>query len=45
MDLGLSLQAASLGTIAAGNADFAGAHPVPEAINQSLAAALVRILQ
>jgi adenosylhomocysteinase len=45
MDLGLSLQAASLGTIAAGGAPFTGAHPVPDEINHTLAAGLVDILR
>jgi len=44
MDLGLSLQAASLGSIARGQAAFTGAYPVPSDINQTLAAGLVEIL-
>ena len=45
MDLGLSLQAASLAAIALGDAAFQGVEPVPSDINDSLAAALVDILQ
>ncbi|MGK9147179.1 adenosylhomocysteinase [Plantibacter flavus] len=45
MDLGLSLQAASLGAIALGRAAFVGVESVPEEINQMLATGLVEILR
>ena len=41
MDLGLSLQAASLASIAQGAADFTGPHAVPPAVDRALAARLV----
>jgi len=45
MDLGLSLQAASLSLIASGGVAFTGAAPVPDEINRSLASALVEVLR
>lgn len=44
MDLGLALQARSLAAIAAGDARFTGAEPVPAAIDRALAEALVALL-
>lgn len=44
MDLGLSLQAASLGSIADGRSAFLGVAPVPSEIDATLAAGLVEIL-
>lgn len=44
MDLGLALQARSLAAIAAGEARFTGAEPVPAAIDRTLAEALATLL-
>ena len=43
MDLGLTLQAASLAAIADGHAEFTGPHPVPESIDRRIAADLVEL--